>query len=187
MAKHAKKKGKKPTRRRRRSMGALNMQSPKVNIAALAAGALGGLIWGDKINEQIDKIIPADKVDGKLVATGQVGLGSAYAFLVKKKRTTIVTGALSLASGVLIGSGIKRGMKEFGMGNISINGYQDVNAVNGYQDVNAVNGAGRRRRVLGNNSPGNGMGMNAQRVPIGGTSMLTRDQVAKLTRGRMAA
>lgn len=137
--------------RRRHRIGAmsLNPSGPLVMYGSIAAGFL----LGDKINQAIDKAIPPDKVDSKLVGAGQVGLGAAYLFLKKGKKNL----PLTIAAGVMLGAGAKRELKAFGLGNIG--GYSNVRAINGYQEVEAVNG---RRRLGGFNPLPGGMGLNGK-------------------------
>jgi hypothetical protein len=160
MAKHAKRK--KKTHSRRRMSGGLSLNA---NSDIVKFGSMGlGYFLADPINAIIDKVADPTKVDQKLVAGAQAGAGAAYMFLKKGKKNVV----LVAASGLLIGSGVKRGMKAFGMGAMPINAYQNVQHVagprrrhmlNGYQDVNHV-GA--------HNPSGSGMGYNAQRIPING-------------------
>lgn len=161
MAKHAKKKKKTSSRRRRMSgLGmSLSATSPIVKWGSIGLGFL----FGDKINDQIDKVIDPGKIDQKIEGLGQFGLGTAYIFIMKGKKNVILTAV----SGIVAGAGVKRSMKAFGMG-----GYQNVPSVNGYQNVPSVNGKGRVR-MLGANNPGNGgMGMNAMKVAISSNGMM---------------
>lgn len=164
MAVHAKKKKNKPaTRRRRRISGlALNPTSEIVQYGSIAAGYL----LGDKINGMIDKVADPTKVDAKLVAGGQVGLGAAYMFLKKGKKNIVLT----VASGLMIGAGAKRGLKAFGIGNLAINGYQSVPSVSGYQSVPSV--GGRRKQVGAYNPGAGGMGMNTVKTAISSNGLL---------------
>lgn len=162
MAVHRKRKKNKATRRRRRIGAlALNPSSQIVQIASLA----GGFFLADKINPMIDKVADPTKVDQKLVAGAQVGLGAAYLYLKKGKKNIILT----VASGLFAGAGVKRAMTAFGIGDIAINGYQRVPSVNGYQNVPAV---GRRRQVGAYNPAPLGMGMNASKVAISSNGLL---------------
>lgn len=164
MAVHAKRKKSKSARRRRRMSGlALNPTSEIVQYGSIAAGFL----LGDKINAVIDKVADPTKIDSKLVAGGQIGLGTAYMFLKKGKKNIVLT----VASGLLIGAGAKRGLKAFGIGDLAINGYQHVPSVNGYQNVPSVGGG--RRKQLGNYNPGaGGMGMNTVKTAISSNGLL---------------
>lgn len=161
MAKKKRKSGKPAARR----VGAakLNANNPIIKIGSIAAG----FFFGDKINEQIDKVA-GDKIDSKIIAAGQVGLGGLY--LLKKGKKNVL---LTAASGVMAGAGIKRAMNAFGIGSGAVSGYQGVNVVNGYQNVRAV---GYKR--MGAYLPGNGgMSMNGystaqgRNVKVGGTGL----------------
>lgn len=160
MAKHAKKR-KKPATRRRRRIGAvaLSASSPLVQYGSIAAGFL----LGDKINEAIDKVVGAT-IDSKIVAGGQVGIGYLLALRKGAKKNLITT----VVGGVMLGAGGKRALAAFGLG--SINGYQMVPAVGGYQNVRAVSGGARKR--VGAANPGNhgGMGWSARQVAVGSGS-----------------
>jgi hypothetical protein len=145
----AKKKGKKKPAARRMGAMALNANSPLVMYGSIAAGFL----LGDKINEAIDKAVPADKVDPKLVAAGEVGLGALLLFRKGKKNLPMV-----IAGGIALGAGAKRALKSFGI----ISGYQMIPSVSGYQDMRAVNGYPRRNGVSGANPGGGGMGWNTR-------------------------
>lgn len=124
------KRRKKVKRHKARRVGAvaLNPNSTLVKLGSVAAGFL----LASTVNTQIDKVIPADKVDPKLVAAGQVGLGALY--LMKKGRKSL---PLTILAGIAAGSGAKRALTAFGMG-IAVNGYQMVPAVNGYQNIPVV-------------------------------------------------
>ena len=165
MAVHRKKKKNKPTRRRRRIGAlALNPSSSIVQIASLA----GGFFLADKINPMIDKVADPTKVDQKLVAAGQVGLGAAYLYLKKGKKNIILT----VASGLVAGAGVKRAMTAFGIGDIAINGYQRVPSVNGVQRMPSINGY-QRVPAVGNYNPGpGGMGMNATKQVVSSNGLL---------------
>lgn len=151
---------KKKTKKRRKSAArrvgalALNPSSEIVMYGSIAAGFL----FATPINSGIDKLV-GTSVDPKLIAGGQVGLGGAYMFLKKGKKNL----ALTLASGIMIGAGAKRGLAAFGLG--SIGGYQSVPAINGYQSVPAVNGAASRR-IAGYNPGNGGMGLYGTQVPM---------------------
>lgn len=121
---------------RRRHIGAVGKgmfkpNSPLVQYGSIAAG------WfvGTKINDAIDKAINGDKpaneqIDGKIVAAAEAILGGMLYFSKKK------TMAKTVAGGVLLGAGVKRGLKEFGV----INGFQSVPVLAGYQSVPVLGG-----------------------------------------------
>lgn len=107
-------------------------------IAATAAG----YFFADEINAQLDKFYPNTVVPAGTTSftdpntiklAGQLGLGG-YLLLSKGKPSLIKTGA----GGILAGSGLKRGLKKFGM----ITGYQSVpvigNRLGGYQAVPVI-------------------------------------------------
>lgn len=158
MAKHAKRKKKKSSSRRRVGAMALNANSALVQYGSIAAGFFAAKTINENV---IDKIADPTKVDQKLVAGAQVGAGAAYLFLKKGAKSL----PLVVASGLLIGSGVKRAMTAFGLGALPINAYQNVPHLNGYQDVHHV---GARKRIGQYNPSSSGMGYNAQRIPING-------------------
>jgi hypothetical protein len=134
MAKHSRRRKAKGTTRRRRRIGATaSMLNPSSKLVQYGSIALG-YIMGDKINDQLAKIIPAS-VDAKLVAAGQAGLGAMLAFS-KGKKSLLKT----VGGGVLLGAGIKQGMAAFGMG--SMGGYRSVPVLGGYNRVPVI-GASR--------------------------------------------
>lgn len=129
----AKRKAKKTTRRRRK-MGALAMKANS-NIVKLGAIALG-YFMGDKINDTIMSAT-GGKIDGKIVAGAEAGLG-ALLLLSKGKPSMIKT----IGGGVALGAGLKKLLKEFGIIN-GIGGYGNVPVVgrrriNGYGNVPVV-------------------------------------------------
>lgn len=117
-------KAKKTSRRRR--VGAINANNPLVKYGSIAAG----YFLGDKINDAIEKAT-GDKVDGKIIAAAEAGLGLFLMFKKGKKKP-----ALQIVAGVLAGAGIKKGLQEFGV----INGFSDVPVISGYRQVPALNG-----------------------------------------------
>lgn len=128
----AKKKKKKGTSRRVSGLLSLSPSSPLMMYGPI----LAGYFLGDKINEAITKAV-GDKIDGKMIAGAEVGLGALLVF--KKGKKSLLT---NIAGGLLLGAGIKKGMTEFGLG-----GFQNVPGVSGFQDVQYVNGPGRRKRM----------------------------------------
>lgn len=126
------KKRKKATGRRRVGASKLNAGNPIVKYGSIALG----YFMGDKINSQIDKLT-GDKIDGKIVGGVQAGAGAFLTFG-KGKKSMIKT----VAGGVLLGSGAKKLMSEFGIGGIGP--YGRIPAVAGaYGRVPVV--AGKRR------------------------------------------
>lgn len=132
----AKRKSKKKHSRRRR-VGALafNASSPLVKYGSVAAGYM----LGDKINDAISSAT-GGKVDQKIVAGAQAALGI---FLMTKKGKKNL--ALTVAAGVLAGSGGKALLQSFGV----ISGYQGVPVLNGYQDVPVIGKYDVPRPMLG--------------------------------------
>lgn len=119
----ANKKRKKTAPKRRRRIGAvaMNARSPLVTYGSIALGFLAG----NKINAALDSVIPAN-VDRKIVGAAEAGLGY---FLISNKKKTMLT---TVAGGVMIGAGAKQLMAAFGIGGISLGGYQKVPSVAGY-------------------------------------------------------
>lgn len=118
------------TRRRHHRVGALALApaSPLVKFGSIAAGYF---LLGDKINDAIAKAT-GDKVSGKVVGAAEGGLG--FLLMTKGKKTVIKTAL----GGLLVGAGLKKLLKEFGV----ITGYGGVpvvgNRVNGYGRVPVV-------------------------------------------------
>ena len=154
----ARRKAKKRTSRRRRSVGGigkLNASNPIVKFGSIAAG----YFMGDKVNEQIDKAA-GDKMDGKLLAGLQTFGGLVINGTVPLgKRKIVKPGVMGLimtvGGGVLAGAGIKRGLSEFGI----ISGFSDVPVLGGYRSVPALNGY--------NPTPGSHMGSYQVPTPAG--------------------
>lgn len=160
-------KGKKKKTGAARRVGGISKSSPLFMYGSIAAGFL----LGDKLNTAIDKAT-GGKIDTKIVAAGQAGLGALLVFKKGGKKSMIKT----IAGGVLLGSGVKRGMTAFGIGRIG--GYQSVPAVSGYQQVPAVGGRSGRR--IGSYNGGNHFANNTAVVGSGtglmsnGGSMMSR-------------
>lgn len=151
------KKRKKSTNKKRVGAMALSASSPLVMYGSMAAG----FFLGDKINSAIDTAT-GGKIDTKLIAGGQVGLGALLVFKKGGKKSAIKT----IAGGVLLGAGAKRAMTAFGLAGLG--GFYDVPGINGFQDVPAVGGYQRNMRRIGNSNPGNGgMGWSASHVAVG--------------------
>jgi hypothetical protein len=132
MAKRKKsRKGARRTSRRRRSIGAMNL-NPTSPIVQIGAAALG-FVFGDKINAGLDHV--TGTLDPKIVGAGQIGLGAALVFMKLGKKKTIVE---VLGGGVLAGAGIKRELKAFGI----------INGIGGYGAVPVLNG---RKQIAGYN------------------------------------
>jgi hypothetical protein len=116
--------------RRRRHIGAagkmLNPAGPLVQYGSIAAG----YFVGGKINDAIETAT-GGKVDGKIIAAAEVIVGGMLTF--GKGKKTMVK---SLAGGVLLGAGIKKGLTEFGV----ISGFQSVPVLAGYQSVPVLGG-----------------------------------------------
>ena len=119
-----KKTAKRKTSRRRR-IGAINPSSPLVKFGSIGAG----YFLGNKIDEMLVKVT-GDKVDGKILAAAQAGLG--LMLMMKGKKTAMK----QIAGGVLLGSGARKGLREFGV----INGFDDVPVIAGYRDVPVISG-----------------------------------------------
>lgn len=139
------KKRKHHKRRRSRRVGALGMRGSDTVIKM--AAVVGGFLLGNKINEQIDKMLPktTDPVPvatktGKIVATvGEVGIGG-YLLLSNRFRGNPGTIA-KVVGGVALGAGIKRAFAELGI----MTGYQAVPVIGrhrmaGYQKTPVIGG-----------------------------------------------
>lgn len=152
MAKGKKKRSKKGGRRR--SMGAINAQSPLVRLAAVA----GGFFMGDTINGAIDKVLPKTTTGTPPVSTiskatntaaivGEVGIGGLL--LMGKKGGTVGL-VKTVAGGVLAGAGIRRALKQLGV----MQGYQSVPVIGrhrmaGYQSVPVIGTNGAPAQLQG--------------------------------------
>ena len=138
---------KKHRRSSRRRVGAMSPSSPVVMVAAIAAG----YFLGDTINAAVDKVLPASMstgtgMTGYIPTAAEAGLGALLLF--KGKKTLVK----SAAGGVLLGAGIKRGLKKAGV----ISGYQSVPVIGrrmgGYQSVPVIGGV---PNMLTGGVPGN--------------------------------
>lgn len=120
------KKTKKSSPRRRRVSGvALNAKNPLIAYGAIAAG----YFMGEKVNELVEKA--TGTLDPKIVAAGEVVAG----ILLRSKMKGAVG---TIAGGVLIGAGAKKGLQAFGVisglpvvGNYRINGLPQPRRING--------------------------------------------------------
>jgi len=160
MAKHAKRRKKATHRRSRRRIGAmaLSPSSPLVKFGSMAAGFL----LGDKINEALDKVVPAT-IDDKIVAAAELGIGYMLA-LKKGGRASLPK---TVAGGLLLGAGAKKLMSSLGIG--SIGGYQMVPTVGGYQGVPALGNKAIKGYVPG---PGALNGYATTKQQIGGHGLV---------------
>ncbi len=146
------------TRRRKVGAMALNVSSPLVMYGPIA----GGFLMGDKINDQIDKMLPDDKVGQKIKGGLEGGIGAALVFMKLGKKKTVIE---VVAGGVLLGAGVRRLLKEFGI----ITGYQSVPVVakrhlNGYGAVPVVGNGGYKTARTSLNGALNGV-FNGYQVP----------------------
>lgn len=126
-----KKATKKTSQRRRRVSGvAMNANSPIMQYGPIA----GGYLLADKINEAIAKVVPAT-LDPKIVAAAQ-----AIGGFILRKQMKGMAGAV--IGGLLMGSGVKAGLKAFNV--ISgVPGSRSLPVVNGYRDLRTINGLPR--------------------------------------------
>ncbi len=112
-----------------------------MKLLSIAAGYL----MADTINAQVDKVVPKTTDPTTLVQTpnqniaiiGEVGIGGLL--LMKKIGSGTVSTALKFGGGVLLGAGLKRALKKFGV----IKGYQSVPVIGrprmaGYQSVPVI-------------------------------------------------
>lgn len=129
MARRKAKTAKRHSRRRRVSGMALSAKSPLVNYGSIAAG----YFLSDKINEALSKA--SASLDPKIMAAIQAVGG----YLVRSK---VKGTAGQIAGGVLMGSGVKAGLKALGI----ISG---IPVVNGYKDLRMIQGVPPMRRVAG--------------------------------------
>jgi hypothetical protein len=111
-------------RRRRVSGVALNAKSPLLQYGSIAAG----YFLGDKVNDLLSKI--TGTLDPKIVAAAEVVAG----YLIKSK---MKGAAGTVAGGVLMGAGAKKGLQAFGVvaGLPVVNGYRDLKTINGLPGI----------------------------------------------------
>ena len=128
--------GKKTTTRRRRRVGAVALLNPSGPLVMYAPILLGYLM-ADKVNAPIAKLV-GDKLDPKIVAGAEAGLGALLVFSKGKKSLL-----KSLAGGLLLGAGVKSLMASFGMGGIGP--YGNVPVVGAIGPYGRVPVVGRRR------------------------------------------
>lgn len=144
---------------RRRRVGAMSMSvsSPIMKYGPIALGFL----LADKINAPIDKMV-GTKLDTKIIAGAQVGLGAAYIFLKKGKKSL----PLTIAAGILLGAGAKRAMTAFGIAGIGP--YGRVPVVGGaYGRVPVVSG----RHRIGDYNPHGSLGSYTSNQALNGSSV----------------
>jgi len=163
MAKAKKAKSKKPARRRV-GAAALNLKNPLVMYGPIA----GGFFLGDKINDMIDKALPDDKVGQKIKGGLEGGIGAALVFMKMGKTKSVPE---VLVGGVLLGAGVRRLLKEFGI----ITGYQSVPVVarrnvNGYGAVPVVGNGGYKTSRVALNGVFNGY--QVPPVPAGSSNVM---------------
>jgi len=118
-------------------------------IGSLAAGYF---LISTPLNDALDKLT-GGKIDGKLLAAGEAGIGALL--LLKKGKKTMIT---SVAGGVLAGAGLKRfidAMKATTTTTTAVTGYKRVPVLNGYKSV----------PVIGMNGYNVPQGMNGYEVP----------------------
>ena len=125
----------------------------------------------DKVNAPIAKLV-GDKLDPKIVAGAEAGLGALLVFSKGKKSLL-----KSLAGGLLLGAGVKSLMASFGMGGIGpygnvpvvgaigpygrvpvvgrrrVNGYSPNGSLNGYTPNGSLSSV---KNVVGNAVPSEG-------------------------------
>lgn len=137
---HRKKSHKKTTHHRRRRVGGIPGSMKGAGVIILSAG--GGYLMADNINEQIDKILPKTKDDtGAEVPNetygtlGEIGGGGALIYFSKMFPASIRMFA-TIAGGILVGAGIKRGLKQMGV----IKGYQSVPVIGRHRIPGGVRG-----------------------------------------------
>lgn len=150
MATKKKAKAKSKPRRHKVGAAALNLSNPLVMYGPIA----GGFLLGDKLNDAIDKALPDDKVGQKLKGGAEAGLGALLVFMKLGKKKTVPE---VIAGGVLLGAGVRRLLKEFGV----ITGYQSVPVVakrqlNGYGAVPVVGNGGYKTSRVALNGVFNG-------------------------------
>ena len=150
----AKRRKKVKSRRRRIGALALNPASPLVKYGSAALG----YFLGDKINDAISNAT-GDKVDGKIIAAAEAGIGLMLMLMMKKAKKSL---PLTIAAGVLTGAGVKKALSEFGI----INGFSDVPVLAGYKSVPVLSGYNTRPGAMnGFNVP---EPMNSSRAVMGG-------------------
>lgn len=181
----AKKKGAKKKTKKRIGKATLNAKNPWVMIIPAAVGLLSGA----KVNAKLNEMVLHDKVDGKIVGFGELGVGAGLMFIkFGKKKTVVEVVTGSFAAGL----GVRKLLSEFGVWpeTTAVTGYKQTPIVarrpssvrrmsgfgdvpvigapdnQGYKTKGAMNGSGANgygvSKVLGHvmsNSNGNGSGM----------------------------
>lgn len=119
-----------PRRRRshRRRVGARGLSLGRGDTGMKILSVAAGYLMADTINAQVDKIVPKTTDPTTLVQTpnqniaivGEVGLGGLL--LMRKSAAGTVGKVLKYGGGVLVGAGLKRALKKFGV----LRGYQAV-------------------------------------------------------------
>jgi len=126
------KRKKKGSRRRIGSTGALSANKPIVKFGSLAAG----FMLSDKIQEQIEKIIPqassTGDMDSKLINGVLTAAGLYYLFMYKGKKNLPLTAVAGLAAG----AGGKGLLSDFGI----LSGFSQVPVIGNYRNVPVVSG-----------------------------------------------
>jgi hypothetical protein len=147
MAKYAKRKKKGTHKRRHHRMGGLSLKMTATNPIVKYGSIVAGYLLADKINPQIDTLT-GGKVDTKIVAAGEAGIGAFLTFGPGKK--SVVKTA---AGGFLLGLGIKRGMTAFGIGN-ALGGYGQIPVIGGYGQIPVIGNVRRMGAYAPNSSIG---------------------------------
>lgn len=129
----------------RRRVGASGLSLGKGDTGMKLLTIAAGYLAGDTINGWVDKVVPKTTDPTTLVQTPnqniaivtEVGIGGLL--LMKKVGSGTVGKALKIGGGVLLGAGLKRALKKFGV----IKGYQSVPVIGrpkmaGYQSVPVI-------------------------------------------------
>lgn len=132
-------------RRSRRRVGASGLSLGKGGTGMKLLSIAAGYFMAETINAQVDKVVPKTTDPTTLVQTpnqniaiiGEVGLGGLL--LMKKVGSGTASTVLKFGGGVLLGAGLKRALKKFGV----IKGYQSVPVIGrpkmaGYQSVPVI-------------------------------------------------
>lgn len=128
-----------------------------IKLAAIGVGYLAA----DKINEQVDKIVPKTKdangvetVNENVAIAGELGIGGLLLLKKMPVGNKMVQTGLTVVGGVLAGAGLKRGMKKLGI----ISGYQSVPVIGrhrmaGYQNTPVIGAMGVPSALSGSGIP----------------------------------
>lgn len=131
--------------------------SKKTDLLIKLAAVGIGYLAADKINEQVDKIVPKSKdatgvetPNQNVAIAGELGIGGLLLLKKMPVDNKMVQTAFTAAGGILAGAGIKRGLKKLGV----ISGYQNMPVIGahrmaGYQNMPVIGAMGVPSQLSG--------------------------------------